>query len=393
MPRRKLSEYKAKSLVAKAIGINYVGWSITPDDIVTPHIEDIYGYDRYVVKVDQAVKGRFKKGLVLLNVATHDILAALETLKAKGYSYFLIEPFVVHGDQQERYLSLTYDRDGTILSYSDMGGIDIDMHQESVQTRRVTDTTDLEELERSVGISKTTLGQLLYLFESSFFTFMEINPYIVKDDTVVVLDCAVEVDDAGRYFTTAWNVQDLREANTTYTKQELAVRELNERSAASFSLSVLNPQGSLFLLLSGGGASVVVADEVYMNGLGDELANYGEYSGNPSQDETQLYTDQIIDLLLESKAPKKVLFIGGAIANFTDVEVTFAGIIDAIQERADALRQQDVTVYVRRGGPNQEKALRNMTRCLERYSLLGGVYGSSTTLVHALSYALKELGK
>src|SRR5207302_6008598 len=129
------------------------------------------------------------------------------------------------------------------------------------------------------------------------------------------------------------------------------VQELNKKSQASFSLEVLNREGSIFLLLSGGGASVVVADEIYNAGRGNELANYGEYSGAPNREETYLYTQQLLKLLLNSSAAGKTLIIGGGVANFTDVRITFEGIIDALREVESQLRKQHVQVYVRRGGP------------------------------------------
>ena len=103
---------------------------------------------------------------------------------------------------------------------------------------------------------------------------------------------------------------------------------------------------------------MVVADEVYNRGLGEQLANYGEYSGNPNSEETYLYTKAVLELVLASKAPKKVVFLGGAVANFTDIAKTFAGVIQALDEVADGLQSQGVKVFVRRGGPTRLSAWR-----------------------------------
>ena len=107
------------------------------------------------------------------------------------------------------------------------------------------------------------------------------------------------------------------------SEEELTVQELSDNSQASFSLERINADGSIWLLLSGGGASVVVADEVHNLGFGKQLGNYGEYSGNPNTEETRLYTEQVIKLMLKSKAQHKVLIIGGGVANFTDVRTDF----------------------------------------------------------------------
>jgi ATP citrate (pro-S)-lyase len=84
-------------------------------------------------------------------------------------------------------------------------------------------------------------------------------------------------------------------------------------------LTVLNPTGRVWTLVAGGGASVVYADAIASAGFASELANYGEYSGAPSESQTYLYARTVLDLMLRvPKHPEgRVLFIGGGIANFT----------------------------------------------------------------------------
>ena len=194
------------------------------------------------------------------------------------------------------------------------------------------------------------------------------------------------------YAVNSWNESDLRSPRTEkVTPEEERVRTLDKNSPASFNLSVLNPQGSIFLLLSGGGASVVIADEIYNIGLGRQLANYGEYSGNPNADEAYLYTQQVLSLVNISNAPYKVLFIGGAAANFTDIADTFDGVIKAINESADILRNNNVKVYVRRGGPRQEIGLAKIKEALDAQRILGGVYDPTTSITDALTTALEGI--
>ncbi len=69
------------------------------------------------------------------------------------------------------------------------------------------------------------------------------------------------------------------------------------------------------------------SDAIASNGFAHELANYGEYSGAPSETQTYEYSKTILDLMTRSKHPEgKILFIGGGIANFTNVAATFKGI-------------------------------------------------------------------
>jgi ATP-citrate lyase beta-subunit len=272
--------------------------------------------------------------------------------------------------------------------------VDIESNKEAIVTHLIDEKINWNSLAKHTKLSVKQLQSLVETFTKNYFVFLEINPYILSGEELIILDCAVEVDDAGSYFTDAWMSSDIRAPKSAQlTAEEHTVRILDENSPASFNLSVLNPNGSIFLLLSGGGASVVIADEVHNQGFGTQLANYGEYSGNPNTHETYLYTSEVLKLLLASSAKQKVLFIGGAVANFTDIANTFAGVIQAIDEYALQLAKQKVKVYVRRGGPRQEIGLAKIRTALEKHGLLGGVYDPSVILTDALGSALKELKK
>lgn len=83
-------------------------------------------------------------------------------------------------------------------------------------------------------------------------------------------------------------------------------------------------------MAAGGGASVIYSDTVCELGGAEELANYGEYSGAPNENQTYEYAKTILGLLCAHHHPKgKVLIIGGGIANFTNVAATFKGAIDS----------------------------------------------------------------
>lgn len=388
MPRRKLSEYRSKKLVSDILGLEYAGWSVwSPEET-----SEIKGYDSYVVKVDQAVKGRFKKGLVLLDIKQRDLKKAVKELEEKGYSSFLVEPYVTHEPKDERYLSMSHDRSGYHLLFSEQGGVDIEQNAGSIKSADLGGATDWSDLAGKTGLSEKMLQDLFQLFKDNYLTFLEINPYIANGRETSVLDCAIEADDAGLYFVDGWSEDDIRHPRMSAKRpEEEEVKKLDANSPASFNLSVLNSDGSVFLLLSGGGASVVIADEVHNLGLGKELANYGEYSGNPNMEETFLYTSQVLQLMLASKAKKKVLFVGGAVANFTDIANTFAGIIKALDVYGEKLAAQGVKIYVRRGGPRQEIGLAKIEAALKKYGLFGGVYSPKTSIPEALHTALKGL--
>ena len=105
------------------------------------------------------------------------------------------------------------------------------------------------------------------------------------------------------------------------SKEESYIAELDAKTGASLKLTVLNSKGRIWTLVAGGGASVVYADAIASAGYSDELANYGEYSGAPTETQTFYYARTVLDLMLRAPmSPEgKVLFIGGGIANFTNV--------------------------------------------------------------------------
>lgn len=60
-------------------------------------------------------------------------------------------------------------------------------------------------------------------------------------------------------------------------------------------------------MVAGGGASVVYSDAIAAHGFADELANYGEYSGAPTEGQTYEYAKTISEFL--NKLPSPLLSI------------------------------------------------------------------------------------
>ncbi len=78
------------------------------------------------------------------------------------------------------------------------------------------------------------------------------------------------------------------------------------------------------------------------------MANYGEYSGAPSENQTYEYAKTVLDLMTRG-APRsngKILIIGGGIANFTNVAATFKGIVRALKDNKLRLVDHQVKVSV-----------------------------------------------
>ena len=84
----------------------------------------------------------------------------------------------------------------------------------------------------------------------------------------------------------------------------------------------------------------------------------------------------------------KVLLIGGGIANFTNVAATFKGIVKALQEYNQKLIEYNVSIYVRRGGPNYQEGLRVMRDAGNSLNLPIYVFGPETHMTAIVGMAL-----
>ena len=377
MSRVKLTEYRAKKIM---LGDSYAGVSVRGTDASVPE-------GQWVAKVDQGVKKRMKQGLVAINVDATKADVAINEWRTKGFSQFILEPLFPHEASEEQYLSLERVRDGIRLLHAKDGGIDIESHPEAV-TNIVVTNADVGAAVKTTGLPEKFLNDLLARFDENFFAFLEINPLIIRGETATLLDAAVLVDSAGAFFTRAWGEEDLVQAKAQHAAEE-RVETLAATTPAQLALKVLNKDGALFFLFSGGGGSIVIADEVQAQGAGAMIGNYGEYSGGPTREEVHLYAREVIALLLASNAKKKALVIAGGVANFTDIKKTFAGIIDALTESAEELRKQGVKVFVRRGGPNEKAGLELMQEFLTKEQLLGSIYGSDTVITKAVEDAIR----
>jgi len=413
MSRVKLTEYKSKQLLYCALHKKYHGVAVSLDESGTysysTPLSKLPSKERYAVKVDQGVKGRMKKGLVELNVHRSSLKKSIEKLARKGYSSFLIERMVPYTPDDERYLSIERAREGYMVRFAKVGGIDIEgmkgkvqeavihvsRHSErSKESRKKMDPSGKPQDDHTAQIIANHLGvdilfiqSLLHYCEKQYISFLEINPLVVQtsnikrqQSTVHILDLAIEVDSTARFFVhNGWVEEDIVQ-DRHRSPEEQSIKQLNDNSQAALSFTLLNPNGSVWVLLSGGGASITLADEFYNLGHGRDLGNYGEYSGNPNAEETYLYTKEVLKALFKSKSKKKILLIGGGVANFTDVRITFQGILKAFEEYKKELKKQRVSVYVRRGGPMQKEGLAMMQSWLTAHDMCGYVAGPELPL-------------
>ena len=372
MSRKKLSEYRAKNL----LNIENMAYSLRLEALQSD-IEKLDSKEHYIVKVDQGIKKRGKQGLIRLNVPKNKVESAVKELAKKGFDQFIAEAMFPHEEDEEQYLSIERSRGGMKILHSTSGGVDI---EESPETIVAYD--DMNE----VPLPKGFLDRIVKVMNREHMSFVEINPLVVRGDDCILLDAAVLVDSAGEW-QASWDDEDLVEVGTRSVAEE-KIADLNDGSPASFSFRVLNPDGAIWLLLSGG-ASITIADEAANRGKADLIGNYGEYSGGPTREETQIYTEAVMEQMFASKSKKKAVVIADGVANFTDVKKTFTGIIDALKNHLEMLKKDKIKVYVRRGGPNEKEGLALMEKFLKENKIYGSIHGSDAVLTVVVDEALE----
>jgi len=423
MAQRGIREFHGKKMMAKywseyfkglekyAGKIALINPKTTMDDLAkqNPWLKK----EKLVVKPDQLIGKRGKQNLILLNATFNDAKNWINERMNKEItigkvtdklSHFLIEPFVPHDRNKEYYVAITSNREGDAIHFSAHGGVDIEEVWDTVVTIQVPILSNIDDIkikeklprdlpEEEKDMVTEFIRGLFKFYAELGYAYLEINPMIVTEGGFIPLDTVARLDDTAQFVCgNKWeNIEFPAPFGRGLTKEEKIIKELDEKSGASLKLTVLNPEGRVWTIVAGGGASVVYTDTVFDLGFKDELANYGEYSGNPSTDETYQYAKTIIDLMTRKKDSRgKILLIGGGIANFTDVAKTFTGIIKALKEYRQKLIDNKIKIYVRRGGPNYQEGLENMKELGKTLGVPIEVFGPEAHMTSIVPMGLTE---
>ncbi len=421
MAQRGIREFDAKRMLAETLkkydpGFAYEGRIalVTPS---TKKAELLAAYpwlkdQKLVAKPDQLFGKRGKHGLLCINTSFDDTWKWInERMNKKTkvgstegtLTHFLIEPFTQHSENDEWYVAMKTERETDTIYFSTKGGIFVEENWDKVKSLQIPLGADIEKLDLSPILqdtgdrkteTETFLKHLYRFFVEAHFTYLEINPFTFASSGIVPLDLVAKVDDTAQFICAKiWKDIEFPVAfGATLTKEEEYIKELDSGTGSSLKLTVLNPKGRIWTMVAGGGASVIYADTICDLGQAKEMANYGEYSGNPTTDETYEYAKTILDLMTREKDAKgKALLIGGGIANFTDVAKTFTGIIKALKEYKQKLIDNKIKIYVRRGGPNYKEGLANIKKLGDGLGVPVEVYGPETHMTKIVSLAIRSL--
>jgi len=371
--------------------------------------------NKLVAKPDMLFGKRGKNNLVLLDATYQQAEEFVqkwfdketEISGVKGVmTHWLIEPFVPH--KVEYYISIASHPEHDEIHFSLRGGIHVEENWDQVKHLQVTPLQTLANIpdwEKSLGIDQIPaeykqktfefVKALYQIFVELDFVALELNPFTFNAaGEIVPLDLVAEVDDCAAFKNTK-NWDGLTFPNPfgrRLNAEEAFIHSLDEKTGASLKLTILNPKGRIWLMVAGGGASVIFADTVADLHMGPELGNYGEYSGNPNEEETCHYAKTILDLATRNPdGHGRVLIIGGGIANFTDVAKTFKGIIHALNEYREKLIAAKMKIFVRRAGPNYQAALKAMRELSDKLKVPIEVYGPEIPMTTILPKAIEYI--
>ncbi|XP_053667035.1 ATP-citrate synthase [Anopheles marshallii] len=365
-----------------------------------------------VVKPDQLIKRRGKLGLIAVNKNLTQVKAWVNERMGKDQKVgnatgklrnFIIEPFVPHKDNEEAYVCIYSHRTADTILFYHQGGVDIgDVDAKALKLEvPVGKDVTMAEIEKVLlteisSAKKQRVANFVYnlyrLYVDLYFTYLEINPLVITNDSIYILDLAAKVDATADFICRPkWGEIDYpppfgRDA----FPEEAYIADLDAKSGASLKLTILNRNGRIWTMVAGGGASVIYSDTICDLGGASELANYGEYSGAPSEQQTYEYAKTILSLMTSSpKHPDgKVLITGGGIANFTNVAATFSGIITALRDYQQKLIEHNVSIFVRRAGPNYQEGLRKMREIGSSLGIPLYVFGPETHMTAICGMAL-----
>lgn len=231
-------------------------------------------------------------------------------------------------------------RNGDTILFHHEGGVDIgDVDAKALKLNVGIDETpseaEIKQLLAKVATNEQRerlakfITTLYETYVKLHFTYLEINPVVITKENIYILDLAAKLDMTAEFVCkSAWGEVDTPAPfGRDLHPEEQYIHDLDAKSGASLKLTILNKSGRIWTMVAGGGASVIYADTICQLGGTSELANYGEYSGAPSEQQTYEYAKTILHLMTSSaKHPDgKILIIGGGIANFTNVASTFKG--------------------------------------------------------------------
>jgi succinyl-CoA synthetase beta subunit/citryl-CoA synthetase large subunit len=340
----RLLEYESKEILNK---YNIV----TPSSRLVESSDELDVASPMILKAQVPIGGRAKAG---------GIMEALNTDRAKTNAKELLSTWV-RGYQarkilveqkvdveREFFMAITYDTvaKSPLAVFSAQGGVDIEalakqapgkVRKEHFSARARLPQYRAREIISETGISGrlllglgSILSSLADIFLNHDATLVEINPLAsTTQGQIVALDCHLEIDDDAIFrqpdladIMKDENRYSSRRRTSAFERKAADIDQLDHRGVAG---RMIEFDGSMGLIIGGGGASLTAFDAVQFHG--GQPANYCEIGGNPSVKKVK----ELTRLILSKPNVEKIAVIMNVVSN-TRVDLVARGIIKGILE-------------------------------------------------------------
>ncbi len=347
----RLYEHEAKELLRSAL-------IETPLPLQIVSLDQLVFSQPAVLKAQVLFGNRWPKGLIqpildsaAFPAAVTNLRRALEKFELSvETTRILFEPLLQYG--QEMYLAIRYDTHSRlpVLYFDPKGGTGVE-DRASTENLNYFPLTDLEESVPPTlhsDLHPDWIRNLIQVFFQADLTLLEINPLIIFQGRPIALDAKIELEDTAAFRHPEWQSYPPRSLfdrpPSANEQQAKAINAMDHRGVAG--ASYFDFPGTIGVLASGGGASLLAMDALLASGL--KPANYTEYSGNPGREKVKALAELVL-----AKPDLEGLWVVGGHANFTDIYETLMGVMDAIES---AQLPKNFPVIIRRGGPRTDEA-------------------------------------
>ncbi len=278
--------------------------------------------------------------------------------------------------QEEFFMAITYDTvvKAPLAIFSVEGGVDIEelaacepekVRREYFSIRGRLPQYRAREIISDAGISGkvlislgSVLSSLADIFLDCDATVAEINPLaLTHEGKLVALDCHMEIDDDAlfRHKKVAEKQEDPDRyeggrASTDFERKAAEIDNLDHRGVAG---RMIEFDGTLGLIIGGGGASLTAFDAVQRHG--GNPANYCEIGGNPSV----LKVKELTKHILSKPNVHKIAVIMNVVSN-TRVDMVARGVVKGILE-AGKVPSETVAIF-RVPGAWEEEGFKILTK-------------------------------
>jgi ATP-citrate lyase beta-subunit len=403
MPLLNINEITAKSILydhlPKYLSNNLKLISTSIQANVSTRLQDLNNLGTsLVLKPDMLFGKRYKNGLVFLGLNKLETINKIQELSKsqttllsghKGVlTNFIIEPLCPYKDVLEHYLLIEMGPKYDKISYSISGGVDIEDNLNTLKTIDYLDVNSILELSEDKQVIEF-ITATYEVFKKAGFMELELNPFVISNNEIYLLDCVAKLDSYALSTNTILNslaIEPIHFGAKALSEFEERVIELDKTSGSSLKLNILNPNGQIWGLYSGGGASLALLDTLAQEKPFDLIANYGEYSGNPTFNEVYEYTNVILDAISHTNHKgTNCLLVAGAIANFTDIEVTLSAISKALKDNIYKLDYSKLVVFCRRAGPKYQQGLTSLITTCDSLKIPIQAFGPQLPLCRIIS--------